>query len=203
MDLKRLIGVTFALLVSGGQCLAGPVTMETQPWPTQRACKICVPVQFGKLDMRLPLASIGKILVINSVDSALHILPSSGAPKESVLFLTVAPDRLLKHYEDMGLLSGMGITTSEQLLDAIGRDPSESKQIATLRKIEGIDAAARYIKTSKGAIHAYWIQSKLPLGSQKVYFVIDGEDDVYLLAGDVTRQFYEAVLANLRAVDVP
>ncbi len=55
-----------------------------------------------------------------------------------------------------------------------------------------------------GRRHVYWIQSALP-NSQSVYFVVDseGEKTVYLLAGNVTQEFYEAVLSNLRVTKVP
>lgn len=153
--------------------------------------------------MDIPLSEIGKILVIGSGANALHILPASGHPKESVLFLTVPPKRFLEHYENIGLLKNLPIKTNEQLLDAIGATTNTDKNVETLRKIEEVATASRYTKTSKGAVHVYWIQSPLPGGSQKVYFVIDGEDDLYMLAGDVTQGFYESVLAHLKISDVP
>lgn len=162
-----------------------------------------MPIQFGKLDMNIPLSEIGKILVIGSDANALHILSASGHPKESVLFLTVPPRRFLKHYESTGLLKNRRIKTNEQLLDAMGVATGTDKNVETLRKIEELTTASRYTKTSKGSAHVYWIQSPLPGGSQKVYFVIDGEEDMYMLAGDVTRKFFEAVLANLKISDVP
>lgn len=207
MDLNRIIARVLGLLLASAlfnQCLAeNSVTLERQAWPAARQCDGCVPVQFGKLDMRLPLTEIGKILVINSQASALSILPRSGAAKELVMFLSVEPDMLLKRYEELGLLRGLGVTTNEQLFDAIGKLPGENESLAILRKINGIAVASRYIKMSKGPVHVYWIQSPLPGNSQDVYFVIDGEETVYQLAGNVYEQFLDAVLSNLQITEAP
>jgi hypothetical protein len=204
MGLKRLLWLSGWLLLSAPLCWADGPTLVVETWPgATNECKLCVPIQFGKLDMNVPLSEIGKILVIGSDANALHILSASGGPKESVLFLTVPPRRFLKHYESIGLLKNLGIKTNEQLLDAMGVATGTDKKLETLRKIEEVNTANRYIKTSKGSVHVYWIQSPLPGGSQKVYFVIDGEDDMYMLAGNVTREFFEAVLTNLKISDVP
>jgi hypothetical protein len=206
MGVKRSAArALFVLLCSAllSHCLADDsVVLEKRAWPKARACDTCVPVQFGQLDMRLPLAEIGKILVMNSDSSALTILPPSGSAKESVLFLTVRPERLLKDFERAGLLGGLDINTNEQLFDALGKAP-DNKNLAMLRKIMGIDVAVRYVKWSNDRVRVYWIQSPLPGGSQNVYFVVKGDDIVYLLAGNVTRQFLDAVLANLEISEIP
>lgn len=181
---------------------SGPV-LEEQPWPAEHKCETCVAVQFAKLEMHLPLSKIGKLLIVGAGDSILHILPVSGTPRESVLFLTVRPDNLLKHYEDLGLLRGLHVTANQEPFDAIGRLPENTKLLAKLRYIRGLDTAARYIKMSRGPIHVHWVQSPLPGNSQSVYFVIDGEQSVYELGGNVTRGFLDAVLAYLRVTAVP
>jgi hypothetical protein len=204
MGLKRLLLLSGWLALAASPCWADGPTLAVEPWPdTTAECKPCVPLQFGKLEMNVPLSEIGKILVIGSGANALHILPASGRPKESVLFLTVPPKRFLEHYERKGLLRNLRIKTNEQFLDALGVATGANKNIETLRKIEEVATASRYTKTSKGPIHVYWIESPLAGGSQKVYFVIDGEADIYMLAGDVTREFFVAVLANLKVSDVP
>lgn len=88
-------------------CLSqGNVLLERQPWPVAKKCEICVPVQFGKLEMRLPLAIVEKLLVIGSGYSVLHIMPKTDAPKESILLMSVSPEKLIKTYEKSGLLQG-------------------------------------------------------------------------------------------------
>jgi hypothetical protein len=153
--------------------------------------------------MHLPLQEIERILVIGGGDSVLHILPKTNTPKKSVLFMSVGPDKLIESYKKSGLLQGLGVKTNEQFFDIIGKLPGKNKSIAAIRRVEHIDTAKRYIKTSRDSVHVYWIHSPLPKGSQRIYFVIDGEETVYLLAGDVTQKFYEAVLSNLRIVDIP
>lgn len=202
MGLRQLL-VSIAATLATSQCLAGSPVLEQQAWPAARTCKVCVPLQFGELDMRLPLADIGKILVISSEFSGLTIIPKSGDASQSVEFLTVPPERLLKHYEAKGLLKGLTVKTNEQLFDAMGQLPGDNRSLTLLRKIEGIDVAAQYTKTTQGPLHVYWIRSPLPGGSQRIYFIIDGDDIVYLLAGNVTHELYEEVLANLKVTKVP
>ncbi len=206
MDLTmsvRKIGAFFLACALTNPCFSqGSVALEKQPWPEMKQCEVCVPIQFGRLDMLLPLGGIGKILVINSESSALHIIPKTGDPTKSVLFLTPEPKDLLKRYQKAGLLQGLGINNNERLFDALGNPAAPNATLSIIRNIHHIDEASRYTKTSKGALHVYWIQSSAP-GSDYVYFVIDGDETIYLLAGDVTRIFYEAVLSNLRVVDMP
>lgn len=207
MGLRRMI--IYILSIFFGSALFNPclpdsnVMLEMQPWPVVKKCEVCVPVQFGKLEMRLPLSKINKILVVGSGDSVLHIIPKTNGPKQSVLFMSVGPGKLINTYKKAGLLQGLGVNTPEQLFDILGELPEKNKSIATMRRIEGIDISKRYTKTSKDNVHVYWIQSALGGGSQRIYFVIDGEETVYLLAGDVTIELYEAILSNIRVVEIP
>lgn len=206
MGLKQPVTWVFGLFfvyASFTPCFAeNNVVLEQVQWPDKVNCDICVTVQFGKLEMLLPLSEVGKLLVINSDSSALHVLPKTGNSREGALFLSVKPERLMKTYRDSGLLRGLGIKTNEQLFDAMGKLPAGNKSISTIRRIEHIDQADRYLKTSKESLHVYWIKS-FPPNSQGVYFVIDGQETVYLLAGNVTQRLYEAVLSNIRVVNVP
>jgi len=182
---------------------ADEVTLEMRPWPAPRNCDACIPIQFGKLEMRLPISEIGKILVAGSGDSILHILPNAENAREGLLFMTVTPDRLMNVYRSSGLLKNTGISTNEQLFDAMGKPPGTNKSLAAMRRIEHLDTAQEYLKASKEGVHVYWIKSSIPGGSQRVYFVLEGERQVYMLAGNITSVFYEATLSNLHIVDVP
>lgn len=175
--------------------------LEKRQWPKQTQCKTCVPLQFGRLSMRLPLDRLHKILVINSEDSALHILLAASPAKKSVVFLASSFDSWLSR-EPADATSAPERLSMEQLFDAIGSGSARGR-IAAIRRNAGIESASRYIKRSKGGIHAYWVQSALPLGSQTVYLVIDGDATLYSLNGDITQRFLDTVLANLQAVDVP
>lgn len=181
------------------------VTLETQPWPAPKECEICVPVQFGKLETYLPLSELERILIIDAGGPVMHVIPKpkSGSPKIGFQLLSLKPDKLMALYKQSGLLQGLDIKTNEQLFDILGKLPENNKSLEKMRRLKDIDKAKRYIKTSKDNVHAYWIKSALPEGSQRIYFVIDGEEDVYLLAGDVTRKIFETVLSNLHVVDIP
>ena len=88
----RVPGLVFVSALPSGCFAADTVTSAEEPWPQEHACESCVPVLFGELDVRLPLAEIDKILVMNSDSSALTILPPSGVATESAFFLTVRPE---------------------------------------------------------------------------------------------------------------
>ena len=196
------LGLFFASALFNACLPKNGVELEKQPWPEAKNCETCVPIQFGKLAMRLPTAEIGKILLHGSDDSALHIFLKSNNPREGVVFITVKPESLLGKYQQAGLLKGLDIKTNEQLFDALGKPQVGITALSKMRRIEHIDNARRYLKATKDALRVYWIQATAP-DSQYVYFVIDGEETVYSLSGNVTQELYEAVLANLRVVEVP
>ena len=198
-----MLGIFFASALFNPCSSQNNILLKTQPWPTPRSCELCIPIQFGKLEMHLPPSEIGKILVLGSGDSILHFFPKKDNSLESVHFLTISPDRLIGTYNRSGFLKELGITTNEQLFDTLGRLPGEKKSLAMMRRVEHIDTAESYFKTSRDSIHVYWIKSSLPGGSQRIYFVINGEEIVYLLAGNVTKELYEAILSNLHIVNVP
>lgn len=200
---KMALSVLSAIAIFG-QCYASNgVVLQNEPWPTEQVCMPCVRVQFGKLEMRLPVAEIGKLLVIGAGDSNLHVLPNDAGAREGMTFLSIPPDKFLGRYREAGLLKGLNIATNEQLLDVLGQLPSGNKSLAKMRQIEGIEASKRYTKSIKGSVRVYWVQSSLGRGSQRAYFVIDGEDVVYSVAGDISPAFFKAVLSNLTIVNVP
>lgn len=198
--MKLVLNCLLLVALAGGSAVQG-AGLETQPWPRQTQCKTCVSVQFGRLAMRLPLGSLHKILVINSEDSALHILLAPPPAKKSVVFLASSFDSWLSS-APADSTPAQERLSHEQLFDAIGSRSARGR-IAAIRRNAGIETASRYIKRSRGGVHAYWVQSGLPLGSQTVYFVIDGDATLYSLNGDITQRFFDIVLANLQAVDVP
>jgi hypothetical protein len=189
-------------------CVA-EVVLEQAPWPAAQTCDTCVAVQYGKLEMRLPLADIGKILVFgNGLSDLTIILPDKSAPPKSVLLLTLSPQKLITRYRKLGFLHAKRIITNEQFFDYLGTRPKATKadrrkrDLRTLRSLWQLQVADRYSKASMESLHAYWIHSSRS-NMQYVYFVIDGEKTVYELSGEVSQRLYEAILSNLRVVEVP
>lgn len=205
MGLIHMLGNRVWLLLSCAMLCnsvaASTVALETRPWPTEQRCDSCVTIQFVTMEFKLPLHMIGRVL--DTGGDGLHILPPSEAPKQGVLLLAVPTAKLLGRYEQSGLLEGLDIKTNEQLFDALGAAPGSNKSLAVLRRIEGIDTASRYYKVSRDSVHAYWIQSPEPGGSQNIYVVINDDETVYLLSGDITQEFLDTVLSNLRVVELP
>ena len=57
-------------------------------------------------------------------------------------------------------------------------------------------------KVSKGVLHAYRIECTEP-ELNRTYFVIDGDEGLYMLAGPVTQELHTAILSGLRVVEAP
>ena len=162
----------FVLLLTCAWCsfcfAESDTALDTRSWPSSTDCTICIPVQFGLLEMQLPLAQVGKILVAGSDASPLHILPKTQDPRKGVLFLSVPSDKLLGMFQKAGLLDTLDISTNEQFFDSLGKLPENNQALEKIRKLMNINTASGYTKTSKGKLHAYWIQSSAE--SQNVYF---------------------------------
>jgi hypothetical protein len=199
-----LVGVAmmFSTVASGTES----VTLTNEPWPVKRECEVCVPVQFGSLEMRLPLGDIGQLQIIGpETGAALAVLPKSGDLTEGVMLLTVPPKRGFKQLGFTAELKRLGITTNEQFFDRLGRAPNGNKALSAMRRAYNIDSAARYTKASKDGLHAYWVRPDEPIGKHNymdntIYLVVDGSDTAYMLGGVITQATYDTVLSNLRVV---
>ncbi len=208
MELKRLfsfLGVAFLFieLFLLGSCSAkNHVVIEKRPWPQKSECAVCVPIQFGKLEMCLPLSEISKIFMHERGFNMVHILLPSVKQKKSIDILAKKPEQLIDRYKKAGLLDEYDVKTNEQFFDLLGRRQSNGKSLLKMRHIEGLNSATRYTKMTKDLLHVYWIESQPP-NSQYVYVVIDGEETVYLFAGDITEKFYNSLLSNMRITSVP
>ena len=177
-------------------CAARELTLETSTWPEARPCDACVNLQFGVLEMRLPIRLIGRIFISGNESSALHLLPEGALDgRDSALFLAATRSAYVGKYQALGLASANSMS-SEQFFDLLGSPARTGDILGKIRHIESIDIADRYIKTSKGPVHAYWIQSA-PRNSQYIHFVIDGSDLIYSVVGAITPQLYTAILTGL------
>jgi hypothetical protein len=183
-------------------CFASDVTMELRAWPAPTSCEACVTLQFGVLEMRLPTKQIGKIFISGKEPFAVHLLPQgAGDARNSALLLSATRDAYIGKYQAFSLGAAASMS-GQEFFDMLGRPARSGDPLAKIRRVEGIDIAQRYIKASKGSVHAYWIKAA-PENVQHVHLVIDGDDTVYSLVGTVTPQLYDAVLTNLRITPEP
>lgn len=197
MGLKAiLVTLTLATAAHWHPCAAREVTLEITTWPAPKPCDACVTLQFSVLEMHLPIKMIGRIFVSGNESFAVHLLPQGALDgRDSALFLSATRAAYVGKYEQLGLTSASSMST-EAFFDLLGRPASRDDPIGKIRQIERIDIAERYVKTSKGPVHAYWIQSA-PRNSQYIHIVIDGTDMVYSVAGAISPQLYTAILAGL------
>lgn len=148
-------------------------------------------VQFEELEMRLPVAMMGRLFSFADA-SGLHFLPPGGPRRALLLFAT-------RREKVIGKYSAIDKTTSaRQFFDKLG---SDERYIAAW-KAEGVERAAKYTRASNGKLHVYWIEAA-PGNTQYVQIVVDGGEKIYTLAGDITPEWYEAVLSNLRIAPIP
>jgi hypothetical protein len=167
---------------------ADPVTLEIETWPAKRACEPCIPIQFGTLEMHIPLADIGKIVVLTvGSEAAVNLSPKTGEPSDILVLIETELEKG-RH--------------GEKFFDQLGKVPVENKAIASLRRVYGIDTAARYTKASKDSLHVYWVRSN-ERKLNAIYFVTEGSNRTFLLGGPITQAFYESLLANLRVTRIP
>lgn len=176
---------------------AGEVTMEVQAWPAARDCTPCVTLQFGVLEMRLPAAAIGKILVLPGDEGSLHLIPASADVRHSLYFMSAPIYSWAQRYHQL-----IPPTDARHFFDQLGAPPSPGSPWLTIRKVEQLDHAQRYIKASKGALHAYWIRGAAS-NNQVLHIVVDGHDRTFSVNGNLTPALYATLLANLQVTPVP
>lgn len=179
-------------------------TLKHQPWPQKTPCSQCLQLQFGPLDMKIPTKQFSKLLILPGVSTNINFLFNSNKPEPSAELYTIPPDKFLKMYQKAGFLKGLGITTNEQLLDHLCHSPGKNKRLATIRHIERFDIASEFIKMSKGHLHAFWIKShRHDSAAQRIFFVIDGDDTLYTIEGQLSHRFLNAILSNLKIEKIP
>lgn len=170
----------------------GADRIETRPWPLHAPCLGCMTVQFGELEMRLPDTSIARIFAFPGA-TGLHLLLRGGPPGRSLIVLGAPRQGIIGMYPDIHCG-----TSGRQFFDMLGQADGHS----LARMAEGVERAVRYTKASTGRWHAYWIEAAKD-ETQTVQLVVDGSDTVYTLAGELTPDLYDLVLANLRIAPVP
>jgi hypothetical protein len=177
-------------------------TLERQVWPKKRSCEQCVPLQFGVLQVQLPLAQVGSILLLGSDLGGVNIFPKNGDRAASVLLGSIQHENLVGLFETSGLLNRRESISNEAFFDRLGTPAETSSSFDKLRRINGVAHAKLYLKASRGGIHAYSIMADPPV-AESVYFVIDGDTTVYSLMGKVTPQMFEMILSNMKVAPIP
>jgi hypothetical protein len=170
---------------------AAATRLEARPWPQATDCPACMTVQFEELEMRLPVAMVGRLFTFANA-SGLHFLPPGG-PRRALLLFATSREKVIGKYPLLDRTTG-----ARQFFDKLGG----AEQYMPAYKAEGIEHAIKYTKASKGKLHVYWIAAA-PGDTQYVQIVIDGGDTIYTLAGDVTPQWYDAMLSHLRIAPIP
>jgi len=168
------------------------VTMEIQPWPASHGCVDCVPLQFGALSMRLPSALVGGIFISATALAQLHVIPAGADIRTSLFFHTLPSSHIASKYRSL-----IALPSDPQLFfDRLGVPVPASDPWSKIRTVEQLDKAVKYTKSSRGAIHVYWIRGSLT-NSHHLYIVIDGSPLVYAVDGELTPALYDAILAHL------
>lgn len=198
----RSASVTVALLFASASVLSAQLAV--QPWPASSQCEACVALQYGRLHMRLPLSSVGRIYMSGGEDGALHLLPASDRPQQGVVFLAVDSADYLQKYRSAGLLSDADGGSMIRFLDALGVSRSNDEAHAKLREAEGVSAARLYSRFSKDTVSVFWIGPDSTSAQwQRAFFVVEGENAFYTLSGNITPELMAQILSNLSVAPQP
>lgn len=192
------------LLLFLGATLSLPAGAETfleqARWPAPKQCVQCTVLQFGPIEMRLPAELVEKILVVGvGSHSVLLVAPGAASVTGTVLLSANRQDFVGKY---AALMTDAGSIDAATFLDRIGAPSTPASGLGQIRRIEGIQGAQRYVRSSKDSVHAYWVQAKRP-GIGYLHLVLDGDDTIYTLAGDIDVRLCEAILGNLRRLPAP
>lgn len=200
MGLKAWI--VSASLVFAIPCMAEEILLQSASWPAARECATCIPLQFGRLEMQLPRSEVSKILVIGRGDAVVDLVPGTGDIVNSPSLHLLEQSKVLGRYAKTNLLSRYGVTTARDLYEMLGRPAAGDQMLKIAKAAEMTSSAVAYTKASQGALHVYRIECTEPT-MHRMYFVIDGDEGLYMLAGPVSQELYTAILANLRVVKIP
>lgn len=183
-------------------CLASDVALESTTWPAPIPCNTCITLQFGVLEMKLSPTQIQRIFISDTEPFALHLLPTGAVDgRTGALFMSATRAAYIGKYEALGM-AGANSMNGQEFFDLLGNPGRRSDALTKVRRIENFDNADRYTKSSRGKIHAYWVQAAPPK-SQYIHFVIDDNDTIYSLVGAIAPELYNAILANLRVRPTP
>lgn len=195
MGMKKFFSSTVLYLASIA-CLPAqattPVAMERLPWPQPHDCATCIALQFGALSMHLPSALVGGIFVSASALAQLHIIPAGAGIRTGLFFHALPSAQIAGKYQSLVQLP----PEPEIFFDRLGEPAPAPGPWSKIRTVEQLDTALRYTKMSKDTTHVYWVRGSLT-NSHRLYVVIDGSPVVYAVAGELTPEFVDAMLANL------
>ncbi|QBI04617.1 hypothetical protein [Pseudoduganella albidiflava] len=190
--IRNWMSLAVAALLTCHLSASGANRLESRPWPRPAPCPGCMTLQFGELELRLPDTSIDRVFAFPGA-TGLHLLLRGALPGRSLILLGSPRQEVIGRYPELPCS-----TTGQQFLDMLGRPNGHS----LARQAEGVERAIRYTKASKGRLHAYWIEAA-EAETQTVQIVVEGGDTVYTLAGELTPELYDLVLANLRIAPIP
>lgn len=193
-----LCAVLVALTVPA--CAQSGPSIEVFEWPLAGACDPCMTVQFGRIELRLPVAAVRRVLLAGT--PALHIFMHSDDVRDSTTLLVPHPPDVVAFYREAGLLEGLAVESPRDLFEAMGSPAPESANLGKLRRVHGIDSAERYRMAEKGKLAVFLIEAAYAAETH-VYVLVEGEPGAYLLSGPSDAQAYEMLLSGMSLVDIP
>jgi hypothetical protein len=199
MQMRRF--ATLFLLLSAwfftaSGCAGGTIVMD--PWPAQIPEDEPVVVQFIDLAFRLPRSMVGRVVVLGVNSPNLTILRN---PDNSNDLINIGKkEDFWEVYETLkkeGFFDGLDIHDAESFFDSLAVSPgtSASEPLNIMRDAFQVKGA-EYTKSVKEKFVVYRIVSRRP-GANKLYILIDGNETVYELTGDISDHDYKALLSGM------
>ena len=199
MQMRRyatLILLLTAWFVASAGFAGGPMAMV--PWPAQVPEDEPVVVQFIDLVFRLPRSMVGRVVVLGVDSPNLTILRN---PDNSEDLINIGRmEDFWAVYETLkkeGYFNGLDIHDAESFFDSLAVSPgtSVSEPLKIMRDAFQVKDA-KYTKSVKGEFAVYRIVSRRP-GADMLYILIDGNETVYELTGNISDDDYKALLSGM------
>jgi hypothetical protein len=167
-------------------------------WPTSSAGAESEVIQYIDLEFKLPRSMIGRVVVLGTDWPNLAILRNIKNNKYVINFGKM--DKFKDTYElflKKGYFEELGIHDAESFFDALATSPDvlQSEPLKVMRSVMQINNA-NCTKTSNEIFTVYRVKSNQEAG-QMLYVLIDGQDTVYQISGDILDADYIALLSGM------
>ncbi|HHH47394.1 MAG TPA: hypothetical protein ENK51_00680 [Gammaproteobacteria bacterium] len=190
--MRSLIGLVF-LLAAG--CATATPEPKPIPWPVESPCARCVLVQYDHIEMRIPVALAGRILIPDIGAPALILLPNPDSADNGIYFLQEDPAPVLAVLKRESLDRRYAIHDLPSLLRLLASPPSD-KRLARVFAMLGFDDAAIVTVARHGKLTAWRIVHSDPL-MNVLYIAADDHSKLYKIAGNLSDATWHSLLAHM------
>ena len=190
--MRSLIGLTFLFVASHVTATPEPKSIS---WPPESPCKNCILIQYDHIEMNIPAALAGRILVPDVGTPALTLLPDPDSTNNGIYLLQEDPNPILAVLKRDGLDRRYNIHDLPGLLRLLTKLPPD-KRLASILAVLGFDDTATVTVTRQGKLTVWRIVHSDPL-LNVLYVAADGHSKLYKIGGNITDTTWQSLLAHM------